>query len=95
MYTATELEALMANMESDLVERKSSGVDVRKIRGTAHAPFDSRSAGAASIADLDMGFSRNRYPPAAIARDALERNDRAADDQLHSLRLLPGSACDP
>ena len=201
MYTDTELEALMANMESDLVERKSSGADVRKIRRnvcafandlprngkagvvlvgvrddgscaglaiddelltrladirgegrilplpsltvqkrtlsgcevavvtvapsadtpvryqgriwvrvgptvregssederllaerrrSADAPFDSRPAGAASIADLDMGFFRSRYLPAAIAGDALARNDRTAEDQLRSLRLFQG-----
>ena len=57
-------------------------------RRAADLPFDMRPASGAGVDDLDMDFARTQYLPNAIAREVLERNERSAEHQLRSLRLV-------
>ena len=78
-YSDAELELLMADLESDFVERKES---------TADLSFDSRPANGIELEDLDMDFLCDHYLPAAVATEVLDRNRRTIEQQLRSLRLV-------
>lgn len=67
-YSDAELQQLMVELESDLVERKES---------TADLSFDSRPAVGIELEDLDMEFLRDHYLPAAEAY----RRKRAGNDE--------------
>jgi len=59
-------------------------------RRAADLPFDLRPAPSATISDLDLDYFRNEYLPRAVAQDVLEKNRRAEEQQLASLRLVFG-----
>ena len=73
-YSDTELESLMSDMESDLVERKESASDL---------PFDLRPATGSSGDDLDLDFTRNQYLPNAVSPQVLDRNEFADNVLMH------------
>ena len=52
--------------------------------------FDMQPARSATVDDLDLGYLKSHYLPAAVAQDVLELNQRPLIQQLHSLRLLAG-----
>lgn len=75
--------------------REGSVADERLLgerRRASDLPFDMRPAGGATVDDLDLDFARNQYLPSAIAGDVLERNERAIEHQLRSLRLTHAGA---
>ena len=74
-YSDAELEVLMADPESDFVERRESAADL---------PFDSRPAIGIELEDLDMDFLCGHYLPAAVAAEVLDRNQRTIEQQLRS-----------
>ena len=78
-YSDAELELLMADLESDCVERKESAADLS---------FDSRPANGIELEDLDMEFLCGHYLPAAVAAEVLDQNQRTIEQQLRSLRLV-------
>jgi len=57
-------------------------------RRAADLPFDMRPAAEASLDDLDMGYVRGTYLPAAVSPEVLEQNQRPLLQQLRSLRLV-------
>lgn len=72
-----ELTALLADLESDRVERKASTSDGKKIR-----PFVS-----ATMADLDLETFQREYLASALAPEVLAENQRSLVQQLVSLRF--------
>ena len=71
--------------------REGSAEDERVLserRRAADLSFDSRPADGVEIEDLDLDFLRDSYLPAAVAAEVLERNRRAIEHQLRSLRLV-------
>ena len=51
-------------------------------------PFDLHPISFATLADLNLGFFRDTYLPAAIASDVLAQNGRSLDQQLASVRCV-------
>jgi ATP-dependent DNA helicase RecG len=51
-------------------------------------PFDAREAPTAALTDLDVGYIRDEYLPAAIASDVLAQNQRSLEHQLSSVHFL-------
>ena len=85
-YSERELEAMMADIESDRVERKES------LQGDPH--FDARPVRTAGLADLATGRFEDEYLPAAIDPEALAANDRTAEERLAAAKMII-SAEDP
>ncbi|HUY31135.1 MAG TPA: hypothetical protein VMV69_00025 [Pirellulales bacterium] len=96
MLTDAELAALLADTESDRVERKASIGDRDRIRQAICAfandlpdyrlpgdlPFDQRLVRGATLEDLDLDLFQRAYLPSALAADVLAENDRAIPLQL-------------
>ena len=61
-------------------------------RRTADLPFDQRPCESALLSDLDEGFVREQYLPAAVDEEVLDENRRPFEMQLRSLRLLGASS---
>ena len=71
--------------------REGSAEDERLLgerRRAADLPFDMRPVDGITLDDLDLSFLRDHYLPSAIAAEVLERNERALEPQLRSLRLV-------
>jgi len=57
-------------------------------------PFDITPVRAATISDLDLDLFKRVYLPSSVARDVLEQNRRASDQQLASLRFITADGSD-
>lgn len=51
-------------------------------------PFDLHPISFATLTDLNLGFFRDTYLPAAIASDVLAQNERSLEQQLASIRCV-------
>jgi len=88
-YTDAELEAMLGDLESDLVERKESfaGDAPTKVREVVR-PFDVHPLPSATLGDLDRVRFANEYLPAAFALDVLEANDRTLEQRLAVTKMV-------
>jgi ATP-dependent DNA helicase RecG len=88
-YTDAELESMLGDLESDLVERKESfaGDAPTKVRDAVR-PFDVHPLRAATLADLDRVRFENEYLPSAFAPDVLEANDRTLEQRLAVTKMV-------
>jgi ATP-dependent DNA helicase RecG len=51
-------------------------------------PFDAREAPSSTLSDMDVGYVREQYLPAAIAADVLAQNERSIEHQLKSIHFI-------
>ena len=80
---------MMADLESDLVERKAS------LRGDAPARIrDARPLPTASLADLSLVRFEEEYLPSALEPEALAANQRTTEERLAAAKMVV-SADDP
>lgn len=66
-----------ADEERRLAERKRA----------SDLPFDSRPAGGATLADLDLALFEREYLPSVLPSEVLDANNRTREQRLMSLRL--------
>jgi hypothetical protein len=76
-YTQPELEALLVDGESDLVERRHRA-----------ASFDAQVVLQASIEALDRTLFERTYRPAAFAPDVLAANERSFEQRLAATKMI-------
>ncbi|MBN2055104.1 hypothetical protein JW905_09285 [bacterium] len=104
--TDGELEQLLDDIESDRAERKASDSVKKKFSQTIanpdekrrhrDLPPDLRPFVSANINVLDELLFRRVYPPAAVAPDVLEQNQRSLEDQLLAAKFIhPGETRHP
>ena len=97
VYSDRETEAMMANLESDWVERKESlqGYSPARIREAVCAfAEDARPVRSAGVADLGTGRFRDEYLPAAGDPETLATKDRTVEERLAAAKMIV-SAEDP
>ena len=90
-YSSKELEGLLADVESDLVERKESlrGEVSRTLRY-----FDAQPMRGTSLNDLRLGRFEDEYLPAALDAEALAANSRTIEQRLAAAKMIV-SASEP
>lgn len=84
-YKQHELEQMLADLESDLVERKES---FKGEAPTTVREFDVQPVASATVTDLDQVRFSTEYLPAAVAPDILEANDRTVNQQLAATKMV-------
>ena len=81
---------MMADLESELVERKES---LRKAPA-GKAPFDAHPVLRATLADIDVRRFEEDYLPKAFDPELLAANDRTTEERLAATRMI-ASVDDP
>ena len=79
-YSTNELEAMLADAESDLVERKAS------LGGDQH--FDAQPMRGTGLDDLRLGRFEDEYLPAALPAEALAVNNRTLEQHLAAAKMI-------
>jgi ATP-dependent DNA helicase RecG len=81
---------MMADLESELVERKVSlrGAPARKDGPVGDAPFDVQPIPNAKLSDLDLRRFEEDYLPRAFDRELLAANDRTTEERLAATKMI-------
>ena len=90
-YSDRETEAMMADLESDRVERKESlqGYSPARTREAVCAfAEDARPVRSAGLADLGTGRFRDEYLPAAGDPETLATKDRTIEERLAAAKMI-------
>ena len=81
-YSDRELEAMLGDPESDLVERKESLIGYRDPH------YDVSPVRGAGLGELQVGRFMDEYLPAAVDPETLAANDRTAEERLAAAKMI-------